>query len=84
LERKPFWSDDIAVAIKQVNTYIATLADDKTIVFDTFSLLADDRGMMLTKYRLDELHLNSQGYALLDRELVKQLGKLDRQDKNTK
>lgn len=78
LERKSFWSDDIAVAIKEVNTYIATLADEKTIVFDTFPLLADDRGMMLSQYRLDELHLNSQGYALLDRELVKQIGKLDR------
>ena len=78
LERKPFWSDDIAVAIKEVNTYIATLADDKTIVFDTFSLLADARGMMLSKYRLDELHFNAQGYALLDRELMKQLGKLER------
>ncbi len=78
LERKPFWSDDIAVAIKEVNTYIATLANDKTIVFNTFPLLADDRGMMLSKYRLDELHLNPQGYALLDRELVKQIGKLDR------
>jgi lysophospholipase L1-like esterase len=78
LERKPFWSDDIAVAVKQVNTYIATLADDKTTVFDTFSLLANDRGMMLDKYRSDELHLNPQGYAVLDRELVKQIGKLDR------
>ncbi|WP_309739938.1 MULTISPECIES: SGNH/GDSL hydrolase family protein [unclassified Chamaesiphon] len=84
LERKSFWSDDIAVAIKEVNTYIATLADDKTIVFDTFPLLADARGMMLDKYRLDELHLNPQGYALLDRELVKRIGRLDRSGKNKK
>jgi lysophospholipase L1-like esterase len=78
LERKFFWSDEIAVAIKEVNTYIATLANNKTIVFDTFPILADDRGMMSRKYSLDELHLNPQGYAVLNRELVKQIGKLDR------
>ncbi|NJK68936.1 MAG: hypothetical protein HC789_06100 [Microcoleus sp. CSU_2_2] len=32
LERKPFWSDEISRAIKEVNAYIATLAGEKTLV----------------------------------------------------
>jgi lysophospholipase L1-like esterase len=70
LERKPFWSDEIGKAVKEVNAYIATLADDKTIVFDTFSLLADRQGVMLSQYRVDELHYNEQAYVMLNKELV--------------
>jgi GDSL-like Lipase/Acylhydrolase family len=82
LERKPFWSDEIGLAIKEVNTYITTLADDKTIVFDTYSLLADRRGLMLPQYRLDELHFNQQGYKILNQELSRQLAKIDRLVRN--
>jgi lysophospholipase L1-like esterase len=82
LERKPFWSDKIGLAIKEVNTYITTLADDKTIVFDTYSLLADRRGLMLPQYRLDELHFNKQGYTILNQELSRQLAKIDRLVRN--
>jgi lysophospholipase L1-like esterase len=78
LERKPFWSDQIGLAIKEVNTYIKTLADDKTIVFDTYALLADRRGLMLPQYRSDELHFNQQGYTILNQELARQLAKIDR------
>ncbi len=41
LERKPFWSDEINLAIKEVNSYIATLAGEETLLFDTFPILAD-------------------------------------------
>jgi lysophospholipase L1-like esterase len=82
LERKPFWSDEIGLAIKQVNTYIATLADDKTIVFDTYALLADRHGLMLPQYRLDELHFNQQGYKILNQELARKLAKIDRLVRN--
>jgi lysophospholipase L1-like esterase len=75
LARKPVWSDAIAVSVKELNAYIATLAEnktgnDKTLVFDAFSLLADSRGMMLQKYSLDELHLNEQGYRVLNQALM--------------
>jgi lysophospholipase L1-like esterase len=82
LERKPFWSDEIGLAIKQLNTYIATLADDKTIVFDTYALLADRRGLMLPQYQSDELHINQQGYKILNQELARQLAKIDRLVRN--
>jgi lysophospholipase L1-like esterase len=73
LERKPFWSDEIGQITKEINTYIATLAGEETIVFDTFSILADSQGMMLQKYRANELHLNEQGYVILNKELVRLL-----------
>ena len=75
LQRKPFWSDDIAKSVNEVNAYIATLAEDKVIIFDAFSILADSQGMML-KYGSDELHLNNQGYEILNKELVQLLDKI--------
>lgn len=78
LQRKPFWSDDISRAIKEVNAYIATLAGDKIIVFDTFPILGDSQGMMLPKYRADELHLNEEGYAILNQNLSQLLNTRER------
>jgi len=77
LERKPFWSDDISRAIKEVNAYIATLAGEKTIVFDTFPILGDTQGMILPKYRRDELHLNAQGYEILNQNLSQLLNTME-------
>lgn len=79
LQRKPFWSDEISPAIKEVNAYIATLAGEKTIVLDTFSILADSQGMMLQKYRADELHLNEQGYAIINKDLSQLLNTMGRE-----
>jgi lysophospholipase L1-like esterase len=70
LERKLFWSDQINPAIKEVNAYIGTLAEEKTIVFDAFAVLADEQGMVLKQYRADELHLNEKGYAALNQNLL--------------
>ncbi len=75
LQRKPFWSDDIAKSVNEVNAYIATLAEDKVIIFDAFSILADNQGMMLQEYASDELHLNNRGYEILNKELVQLLDK---------
>jgi lysophospholipase L1-like esterase len=76
IQRKPFWSDDIRLAVNEVNAYIATLASDKVIIFDTFSILANNQGIMLLKYSKDELHLNNQGYEILNQELVQILDKI--------
>ena len=77
LERKAFWSDDISLAIKEVNAYIATLAEEKTIVFDTFPILGDSQGVILPKYRRDELHLNAQGYEILNQNLSQLLNTIE-------
>jgi lysophospholipase L1-like esterase len=76
IQRQPFWSDDIRLTVEEVNDYIATLAEDKIIIFDSFSILADSQGMMLQKYASDELHLNKQGYEILNKELVELLDKI--------
>jgi lysophospholipase L1-like esterase len=73
LERRPFWSDEVGQAVKDMNTYLTTLAGDRIIVFDAFSLLADRQGMMMSEYQIDELHLNVKGYEILNQGLVKQL-----------
>ncbi|MBF2025926.1 MAG: SGNH/GDSL hydrolase family protein [Oscillatoriales cyanobacterium C42_A2020_001] len=70
LERKPFWSDAIAEAVKDVNTFITGLASDQVIVFDTVPILADNQGKLSQQYREDELHLNPQGYAALNQKLI--------------
>jgi lysophospholipase L1-like esterase len=77
LQRRPFWSDEIGQAVKEMNRYLATLAADRVIVLDAFSLLADPQGMLLPNYQLDELHLNKQGYLMLNQALVKQLEMLE-------
>ncbi len=76
LQRKPFWSDDIRLAVNEVNAFIATLTEDKVVIFDAFSILADSQGMMLQEYALDELHLNDRGYEILNKELVQLLDKI--------
>lgn len=64
------WSEEIARTVKATNAYIANLADAQIIVFDSFSILADSQGMMSPKYRTDELHLNKQGYVILNQAFM--------------
>ncbi|MDV3353370.1 SGNH/GDSL hydrolase family protein [Leptolyngbyaceae cyanobacterium CCMR0082] len=66
LVRKPVWSDDIAQAIYEVNGYIDSLQSDKVLVFDGFSAIADEKGMIPKDFGKDELHLNAQGYTVLN------------------
>lgn len=77
LERKPFWSDEIDQTVKSVNADLVTLATNKVLLFDTYSLLADRQGLMLPQYRSDELHLNDLGYDLLNQQLIKIIDKID-------
>ncbi|MEA5501298.1 MAG: GDSL-type esterase/lipase family protein [Limnoraphis robusta] len=76
LERKPFWSDDVTLAIKEVNTYINSLASENVIIFDPFSILVDEKGVVKREYSKDELHLNSQGYKVLNQEFIQFLNSL--------
>lgn len=71
LERQPFWSDEVGLAIEDVNTYINSLADENVIIFDAFSVLVDEKGVVKRQYQKDELHLNSEGYRVLNQEFVK-------------
>ena len=66
VERRPFWSDEVAIAIEEVNLYIKSLESDQVIVFDTYTLLADDDGQTKDAFSPDLLHLNEQGYLFLN------------------
>jgi lysophospholipase L1-like esterase len=70
LERKPFWSGEVAVAIDELNVYIHSLAGENVIVMDAFAILADDKGQTRAEYREDFLHLNAAGYAALNAALM--------------
>lgn len=70
LERQPFWSADISAAIEEVNQYIRSLAQPKVIVFEADSVLSDGQ-QLKPQYAQDEMHLNAQGYQVLNEELTR-------------
>ena len=76
LERIPFWSGDVQIAIDEVNDYIRTLAEEQVIIFDAYSVLADANGLMQSRYREDELHINTAGYDALNQALFLQMKSL--------
>lgn len=70
LWRKPFWSDDVALSIREVNTFLRPLTGDGVVLFDANAVLDDERGKIKPPYQFDYLHVASPGYAALDEKLV--------------
>lgn len=70
LERQPFWSDEVALAIDEVNTYIRSLEGENVTVYDAYAVLASDRGIINAAYSQDLLHLNATGYERLNEEFA--------------
>ena len=70
LERQPFWAPDVAKAISEVNIFIRSLEAQNVIILDAYSILADENGTMQDEYAQDTLHLNTAGYAALNRYLL--------------
>ena len=66
IERRPFWSADVEIAINEVNAFIETLASDDVIIFETDKVLANLDGVVDPQYSQDFLHLNPAGYAALN------------------
>jgi len=73
LERRLFWSDDVAQAIADVNQYILSLKSEHVDIFDTNPILAGADGLVNPTYSHDFLHLNAKGYEALNTELIKVL-----------
>jgi lysophospholipase L1-like esterase len=69
--RRLYWSEDVDRAIIEVNQYIKSLEGDRVIILDAASLLADEGGKIRQIYSLDFLHLNNNGYTMLNDELSK-------------
>ncbi len=77
LERSVFyWSDDIAVAVKEVNNLLRPLASDHVIVFDADPILLDAKDLPRADYMEDSLHLSAAGYAALNQRLAQILSDL--------
>ncbi len=71
LERSVFyWSDDIALAIKEVNAVLRPLASDHVILLDVDPILLDANGHPRADYMEDTLHLTVAGYAALNQRLA--------------
>ena len=69
LVRRPFWSDEVSVAVREVNRHLRGLAADRVMILDADPLLADDSGKIRAPYQLDFLHLAPAGYAALNEGL---------------
>jgi lysophospholipase L1-like esterase len=70
LWREPFWSDDVAAAVREVNAFLPTLTRDGVVLLDAGVVLDDARGKVKPPYQFDYLHLNPAGYDALDEKLV--------------
>lgn len=78
IERRLFWSDDIYHAIYDINDYIHSQKRSNVIIMDTFAILANEKGIVRSEYRMDFLHINAAGYSALNDELQKILRKLEK------
>jgi lysophospholipase L1-like esterase len=63
--RRPFWSDRVDAAIKEVNQDIKAMASDDVVVLDGAAMLTDG-GKLVPAYSRDFLHLSDEGYARLN------------------
>ena len=72
LARRPFWSPDIELATREVNSTLRDLADHRESIyfFDAAAVVTDEHGQMSAAYQVDELHLTADGYTALNRALV--------------
>jgi len=72
LQRRPFWSGEVALAVNEVNEHLRSLAGPQVIIFDAYTIL-ERGGQLNPAYADDELHLNAAGYEVLNDELVRVL-----------
>jgi lysophospholipase L1-like esterase len=70
LWRRPFWSSDVASAVREVNASLQRLAGDRVVLFDADAVLDDEPGHVRRAYQMDYLHLSGEGYAALNEKLV--------------
>jgi lysophospholipase L1-like esterase len=70
IERRPFWSGDVAVAVDEVNAFIHSLDGNGVTVLDAYSILVGDEGSTRPEYAADLIHLAPAGYEELNRALA--------------
>lgn len=65
--RRAIYDESIREAVKEVNAFMKTIADNRTVfLIDAFQLLVDDEGFVQAAYAEDFLHINLAGYNVLN------------------
>lgn len=67
------WSDEVVTAVTTVNSFIRAQQAEGIVILDAYALLADERGRLARPYATDFLHVNEQGYDILNKALVQLL-----------
>lgn len=70
VERRLVWSDAVAPAIREINTFIVSLATEGVQVLDAFNLLQGEKDLIKPAYSRDLLHLSTPAYAALNKALL--------------
>lgn len=70
LWRRPFWSDDVAASVVEVNGFLRGLAGDRVALLDANAALDAGGHEVKPAYQRDYLHLVPAGYAALNDALV--------------
>ena len=80
LERRPFWSEDVESALVEANAFISSLQDEHVVIFDAYSILVGENGKIQPQYSRDLLHLNQEGYKILNQELAQFIARISMGD----
>lgn len=70
LQRFPFWSPDVALSISDMNGFLKSLSSDNVRIFDSYTMLCGEDGLIRPEYCTDTLHLNDAGYTVINRDLT--------------
>jgi lysophospholipase L1-like esterase len=70
LWRRPFWSNEVESAVKQVNRFLPNLVGEQVALLDADPVLEGAHGRINPAYQFDFLHLTPAGYSALDERLV--------------
>ena len=77
LLRRLIWNNHVNEAIMEVNNKLKSYSDNNYIFyFDAYALLTDNGKTVNADYQTDFLHINTLGYEVLSRELIKQINKI--------
>jgi lysophospholipase L1-like esterase len=76
LYRRPFWSDAVRDAVREVNHDLVSLGSERVVILDSYALL-ERGGAVATPYALDPLHINKAGYDHLNSHLADVLLRLN-------
>ena len=63
VERRPFWSDEVEQSINEVNTFIRSLASEKVIILDAYSVLHGAKGKIKPEYAMISCILQMQAIS---------------------